>query len=118
MANRGKKYQNATKLVDRTKEYDPKDAVELAKKTSYANFDETVELHLNMGLDPRHADQQVRGVASLPHGLGKMVRVLVFTQGEAVKTAEEAGADYVGGDDMVKNIEDGLAGIRCCHRYP
>ncbi len=107
MANRGKKYQNATKLVDRTKEYDPKDAVELAKKTSYANFDETVELHLNMGLDPRHADQQVRGVASLPHGLGKMVRVLVFTQGEAVKTAEEAGADYVGGDDMVKNIEDG-----------
>jgi len=107
MANRGKKYQNAAKLVDRTKEYDPKDAVELAKKTAYANFDETVELHLNMGLDPRHADQQVRGVASLPHGLGKMVRVLVFTQGEAVKTAEEAGADYVGGDDMVKNIEDG-----------
>ena len=107
MANRGKKYQNAAKLVDRTKEYDPKDAVELAKKTAYANFDETVELHLNMGLDPRHADQQVRGVASLPHGLGKVVRVLVFTQGEAVKTAEEAGADYVGGDDMVKNIEDG-----------
>lgn len=107
MANRGKKYIDAAKLVDRTKEYDPKDAVELAKKTAYANFDETVELHLNMGLDPRHADQQVRGVASLPHGLGKMVRVLVFTQGEAVKTAEEAGADYVGGDDMVKNIEDG-----------
>ncbi len=107
MANRGKKYQNAAQLVDRTKEYDPKDAVELAKKTAYANFDETVELHLNMGLDPRHADQQVRGVASLPHGLGKVVRVLVFTQGEAVKTAEEAGADYVGGDDMVKNIEDG-----------
>jgi len=107
MANRGKKYIDAAKLVDRTKEYDPKDAVELAKKTAYANFDETVELHLNMGLDPRHADQQVRGVASLPHGLGKVVRVLVFTQGEAVKTAEEAGADYVGGDDMVKNIEDG-----------
>lgn len=107
MANRGKKYIDAAKLVDRTKEYDPKDAVDLAKKTAYANFDETVELHLNMGLDPRHADQQVRGVASLPHGLGKMVRVLVFTQGEAVKTAEEAGADYVGGDDMVKNIEDG-----------
>ncbi len=107
MANRGKKYQDAAKLVDRTKEYDPKDAVELAKKTAYANFDETVELHLNMGLDPRHADQQVRGVASLPHGLGKTVKVLVFTQGEAVKTAEEAGADYVGGDDIVKNIEDG-----------
>ena len=107
MANRGKKYIDAAKLVDRTKEYDPKDAVELAKKTAYANFDETVELHLNMGLDPRHADQQVRGVASLPHGLGKVVRVLVFTQGEAVKTAEEAGADYVGGDDMVKNFEAG-----------
>lgn len=107
MANRGKKYIDASKLVDRMKEYDPKDAVELAKKTAYANFDETVELHLNMGLDPRHADQQVRGVASLPHGLGKAVRVLVFTQGEAVKTAEEAGADYVGGDDIVKNIEDG-----------
>lgn len=107
MANRGKKYIDAAKLVDRMKEYDPKDAVELAKKTAYANFDETVELHLNMGLDPRHADQQVRGVASLPHGLGKAVRVLVFTQGEAVKTAEEAGADYVGGDDIVKNIEDG-----------
>lgn len=107
MANRGKKYIDAAKLVDRMKEYDPKDAVELAKKTAYANFDETVELHLNMGLDPRHADQQVRGVASLPHGLGKVVRVLVFTQGEAVKTAEEAGADYVGGDDIVKNIEDG-----------
>lgn len=107
MANRGKKYMDAAKLVDRMKEYDPKDAVELAKKTAYANFDETVELHLNMGLDPRHADQQVRGVASLPHGLGKVVRVLVFTQGEAVKTAEEAGADYVGGDDIVKNIENG-----------
>ncbi len=107
MANRGKKYQDATKLVDRTKEYDPKEAIELVKKAAYANFDETVELHLNMGLDPRHADQQVRGVASLPHGLGKVVRVLVFTQGEAVKSAEEAGADYVGGDDMVKNIEDG-----------
>jgi large subunit ribosomal protein L1 len=107
MTNRGKKYQDATKLVDRTKEYDPKEAIELAKKTAYANFDETVELHLNMGLDPRHADQQVRGVASLPHGLGKVVRVLVFTQGEAVKSAEDAGADYVGGDDMVKNIEDG-----------
>ncbi len=107
MTNRGKKYQDATKLVDRTKEYDPKEAIELAKKTAYAKFDETVELHLNMGLDPRHSDQQVRGVASLPHGLGKIVRVLVFTQGEAVKFAEEAGADYVGGDDMVKNIEGG-----------
>jgi len=107
MAKHGKKYQEAVKLVDRNREYDPKEAIELARKTAYANFDETVELHLHMGLDPRHADQQVRGVASLPHGLGKKVKVLVFTQGEAVKTAEEAGADYVGSDDLVKKIEEG-----------
>jgi len=107
MAYHGKKYQDALKLVDRTKEYDPKEAIELAKQASYTKFDETVELHLNMGVDPRHADQQVRGVASLPHGLGKEVRVLVFTQGEGVKSAEDGGADYVGSDDIVKKIEDG-----------
>lgn len=107
MTKHGKRYQEAVKLVDRIKEYDPKEAIELARKAAYANFDETMELHLRMGLDPRHADQQVRGVASLPHGLGKRVKVLVFTQGEAVRTAEEAGADYVGGDDLVKRIEDG-----------
>jgi len=107
MAKHGKQYQEATKLVDRTRLYDPNEAIELAKKAAYANFDETVELHLHMGLDPRHADQQVRGVVSLPHGLGKMVKVLVFTQGEAVRIAEEAGADHVGGDDLVKKIEEG-----------
>lgn len=107
MAKHGKQYQEATKLVDRTRLYDPNEAIELAKKAAYANFDETVELHLHMGLDPRHADQQVRGVVSLPHGLGKMVKVLVFTQGEAVRIAEEAGADHVGGDDLVKKIEGG-----------
>lgn len=107
MAYHGKKYQDAVKLIDRAKEYDPKEAIELAKRASYVKFDETVELHLNMGVDPRHADQQVRGVASLPHGLGKEVKVLVFTQGEAVRTAEEGGADYVGSDDVVKRIEDG-----------
>ena len=107
MAHHGKKYQDAVGLIDRAKEYDPKDAIGLAKQASFAKFDETVELHLNMGVDPRHADQQIRGVASLPHGLGKEVRVLVFTQGEGVKTAEDAGADYVGGDDVVKRIEDG-----------
>jgi large subunit ribosomal protein L1 len=107
MAKHGKRYQEATKLVDRTKLYDPNEAIELAKKAAYANFDETVELHLYMGLDPRHADQQVRGVVSLPHGLGKRVRILVFTQGEAVRMAEEAGADHVGGDDLVKRIEEG-----------
>ncbi len=107
MAKHGKKYQEAAKLVDRNRLYDPKEAIELARKASYTNFDETVELHLHMNLDPRHADQQVRGVALLPHGLGKRVRVLVFTQGEAVRIAEEAGADHVGGDDLVKRIEEG-----------
>ena len=107
MAKHGKKYQEAAKLVDRNRLYDPKEAIELARKASYANFDETVELHLHMNLDPRHADQQVRGVVLLPHGLGKRVRVLVFTQGEAVRAAEEAGADHVGGDDLVQRIEEG-----------
>jgi large subunit ribosomal protein L1 len=107
MAKHGKRYQQASQLVERTREYDPQEAIALAKQAAYANFDETVELHLFMGLDPRHADQQVRGVASLPHGLGKQVNVLVFTQGEGVKIAEEAGAHYVGCDDLVKRIEDG-----------
>jgi len=107
MAKHGKKYQEAVKLVDRDKLYEPEEAIELAKKASYANFDETVELHLHMNLDPRHADQQVRGTASLPHGLGKSVTVLVFTQGEAVRAAEEAGADHVGADDLMKKIEEG-----------
>ena len=107
MVHRGKRYQDAAKQVDRTREYDPREAVDLAKTASYTKFDETVELHLNMGVDPRHADQQVRGVASLPHGLGKQVKVLVFTQGEGVRAAEEAGADFVGADDVVKKIEDG-----------
>jgi large subunit ribosomal protein L1 len=107
MAKRGKRYQQAAKLVDKTKTYEPREAIELARKASYANFDETVELHLHTNLDPRHADQQVRGVALLPHGLGKKVHVLVFTQGEGVKIAEEAGADYVGGDELIKRIEEG-----------
>jgi len=107
MAKRGKKYQEAAKLVEKGRAYHPKEAIQVAKKAAYANFDESVELHLRMGVDPRHADQQVRGVALLPHGLGKRVRVLVFTQGEAVKTAEEAGADYVGGDELIKRIEEG-----------
>lgn len=107
MVHRGKRYQDAAKQVDRTREYDPREAIELAKTASYTKFDETVELHLNMGVDPRHADQQVRGVASLPHGLGKQVKVLVFAQGEGVRAAEDAGADFVGADDVVKKIEDG-----------
>jgi len=107
MAERSKNYQEAVKLLDRTKAYLPQEAIELAKKAASAKFDETVELHLRMGVDPRNASQQVRGVALLPHGLGKKVRVLVFAQGEAEKIAQTAGADIVGGDELVKKIEDG-----------
>ncbi|MBA7605043.1 50S ribosomal protein L1 [subsurface metagenome] len=107
MAKHGKKYDEALKQVDRTKTYSPQEAIGLAKKTAYTKFDETVELHLRMGIDPQDATQQVRGVALLPHGLGKKVRVLVFAQGEAARAAETAGADSVGGDDMVKKIEGG-----------
>jgi len=107
MTRNGKKYQEAVKLLDKTRTYSPEEAIELAKKMAHARFDETVELHLRMGLDPRNASQQVRGVALLPHGLGKKVRVLVFAQGEAVKTAETAGADFVGDDELIKKVEDG-----------
>ena len=107
MAERGRNYQEAVKLLDRTEAYSPQEAIELAKKAAYAKFDETVELHLRMGVDPRNASQQVRGVALLPHGLGKEVRVLVFAQGEAEKIAQTAGADIVGGDELIKKIEGG-----------
>ena len=107
MAKHGKKYNEAVQVIEKTKTYAPEEAVELAKKAAHANFDETVELHLRMGVDPRNATQPVRGVALLPYGLGKKIRVLVFAQGEAVKAAETAGADYAGGDELVKKIEDG-----------
>jgi large subunit ribosomal protein L1 len=107
MAKNGKKYLEIAKLVEPDKAYQPGDAVALVKKTARAKFDETVELHLRMGLDPRNAAQQVRGVALLPHGLGKKVRVLVFAQGEAERIAQGAGADIVGGDDLIKKIEEG-----------
>ena len=107
MTKQGKKYQDASKLVDKDKFYAPEEAIDLAKKAAYTKFDETVELHLRMNLDPRHADQQLRGVALLPNGLGKKVRILVFTQGEAVKIAEDGGADYVGDDELIKKIEGG-----------
>jgi len=107
MAKHGKNYQEATKLIDKTKAYHPQEAIELAKKMAHARFDETVELHLQMGVDPRNASQQVRGVALMPHGLGKEVRVLVFAQGEAERVASAAGADFVGSDELIKKIEDG-----------
>ena len=108
MAKHGKKYNEAVGLVDSAQLYPPLEAIELAKKVAYSKFDETVELHLRMGVDPRDATQQVRGVALLPHGLGKKVRVLVFAQGEAARNAEAAGADLVGGDDLVKKIDGGF----------
>lgn len=107
MVKRSKKYQEAVKLLDRPETYAPGEAIELAKKMAYTRFDESVELHLRMGVDPRNATQQVRGVALLPYGLGKQVRVLVFAQGEAERIAEGAGADFVGGDDLAKKIEGG-----------
>lgn len=107
MVKNGKKYREVAALVNNETAYQPGEAVDLVKKTARAKFDETVELHLRMGLDPRNAAQQVRGIALLPHGLGKKVRVLVFAQGEAERIATGAGADYVGGDDIIKKIEGG-----------
>src|SRR3972149_12039458 len=107
MSKHGKKYLEAVKKVDATRSYALGEAIDLAKQAIYAKFDETVELHLKMGIDPRQSNQQVRGIAVLPHGLGKKVRILVLTQGEAVKTAKEAGADYVGAEDLIKKIEEG-----------
>jgi len=107
MTKHSKNYQEALKTLDRTRDYPPQEAIELAKQIAHAKFDESVELHLRMGVDPRQANQQVRGVALLPHGLGKEVRVLVFAQGEAEKIAQSAGADIVGAEDLAKKIEGG-----------
>ena len=107
MAKHGKNYLEAAKAVEEERNYSPNEAVDLAKQTARAKFDETVELHLRTNSDPRHADQLVRGVALLPHGLGKEIRVLVFAMGEAATAARQAGADYVGDDDLAKQIEEG-----------
>jgi large subunit ribosomal protein L1 len=103
----GKKYQNSAKLLEKTNSYSLREAVELAKKSAFARFDETVEVHLRMGVDPRNAEQQVRGIALLPNGLGKQVRIMVFAQGEGARIASEAGADQIGTDDVIKKIEEG-----------
>lgn len=108
MAKRGKKYREAVEKVDRQRLYSPQEAMHLVKETSYAEFDATVDVHIRLGVDPRHADQQVRGTVLLPQGLGKSVRVLVFASGEAEKIARDAGADYVASDDeWIKKIQDG-----------
>ncbi|MFY9216976.1 MAG: 50S ribosomal protein L1, partial [Tepidanaerobacteraceae bacterium] len=108
MAKRGKKYLEALKLVDRTKHYEVNEAIELVLKTAVKNFDETIEVAVRLGVDPRHADQQVRGTVVLPHGTGKSVRVLVFAKGDKVAEAEEAGADIVGSEDLVAKVQAGF----------
>lgn len=107
MAHHGKKFVEAAKLVDRAKLYSPTEAIELLKKVNYTKFDNTVEVHFRLGVDPRHADQQVRSTVLLPAGLGKTVRILVFAEGDGARLAEQGGADYVGLDDMIAKIQGG-----------
>ena len=106
MPKRGKKYQDSAKLVDKSNLYDVNEALDLVIKTAKANFDETVELAVRLGVDPRHADQQVRGTVVLPNGTGKEIRVLVLAKGEKIKEAEAAGADYAGGEELVEKIQN------------
>lgn len=103
----GKKYREVAKQVEPNKLYKLDEAISLLKKTSYVKFDPTVELHFRLGIDPRHADQQIRSTATLPNGTGKAIRILVFTQGEGETLARQAGADFVGSDDLIKQIEGG-----------
>ena len=103
---RGKKYQDSAKLIDRSVQYDVAEAIKLVKKAAVAKFDETVEAHIRLGVDGRHADQQVRGAVVLPHGTGKTVRVLVFAKGDKANEALAAGADYVGADDLIPKIQN------------
>jgi ribosomal protein L1, bacterial/chloroplast len=103
---RGKKYQDSAKLIDRAVQYDAAEAVSLVKKAAVAKFDETVEAHIRLGVDGRHADQQVRGAVVLPHGTGKTVRVLVFAKGDKANEALAAGADFVGADDLIPKIQN------------
>ncbi|MFB3091814.1 MAG: 50S ribosomal protein L1 [Dehalococcoidia bacterium] len=107
MKKRGKRFQDAVAVMDTDKAHSLEEAVDVLKETSKVKFDETVELHLRTSADPRHADQLVRGVTMLPHGLGKTVRVLVFANGEAADIAKRAGADFIGDDDLIRNIEGG-----------
>ena len=102
---RGKRYQEAAKLVDSSREYEAKEALEIIEKMPKPKFDETVELHVKLGVDSKHADQQVRGTVVLPHGTGKSLRVLVFAKGDKAKEAEAAGADFVGAEELVPKIE-------------
>ena len=108
---KGKKYQDSAKLIDNLKQYDPEEAVALVKQVAKAKFDETVEIHVRLGVDPRHADQQVRGTVVLPHGTGKTKTVLVVAKGDKAKDAEAAGAEFVGAEEMIAKIQGGWFGF-------
>jgi len=118
MAKHGKKYVEAAKLIDREASYAPKEAIELVKKAATAKFDESVEVAVRLGVDPRKQDQAVRGVVVLPHGTGKTKKVLVFAKGEKLKEAEAAGADYVGDTDMINKIQQGWFDFDVCVATP
>ncbi len=111
MPKRGRKYKEAAAKIDSNKAYSPSEAAALLKETATTKFDPTVEVHARLGVDPRHADQQVRDVVVLPHGLGKTVRVLVFAEGEDARLAEEAGADFIADDELIKKIQGGWVGF-------
>ena len=115
---KGKRYVESAKLIDRSKQYETGEAIELALQTAKAKFDETMELHVRLGVDPRHADQQVRGVVVLPNGTGKTVRVLVIAKGEKADEATKAGADFVGAEDMVAKIQGGWFDFDVCVATP
>ena len=107
MAKHGKKYREAAAIIDPSNLYPPMEALRLAQETSYTRFDGTIEIHIRLGVDPRHADQQVRDTVMLPHGLGKSVRVLAFAEGDAARIAKNAGADYIADDEVVERIKGG-----------
>jgi len=114
----GKKYADSAKLIDRTKQYDPEEAIALVKQTAKAKFDETVEISVRLGVDPRHADQQVRGTVVLPNGTGKTKTVLVIAKGPKAEEAQAAGADFVGAEDMIAKIQGGWFGFDVCIATP
>ena len=114
----GKKYVESAKLIDRTKLYDAPEALELSVKTATAKFDETIEAHIRLGVDSRHADQQVRGAVVLPNGTGKKVRVAVFAKGDAAKAAQAAGAEFVGDADLVAEVQGGMMDFDVCIASP
>ena len=116
--SKGKKYSDSLKLIDRTKQYDPEEAIELVKQTAKAKFDETIEISVRLGVDPRHADQQVRGAVVLPNGTGKTVRVLAFVKENRIEEAKAAGADIIADDEIIKKIQGGWFEFDACVATP